>query len=40
MRAFASGARHNDINEQMRHVARQLTSAEIDSLAKYYAAMP
>jgi cytochrome c553 len=40
MREFASGARHNDINEQMRHLARQLTSAEIDSLAKYYAAMP
>jgi cytochrome c553 len=40
MRAFASSARHNDINEQMRNVARQLTSAEIDSLAKYYAAMP
>ncbi|QQC62600.1 c-type cytochrome [Paraburkholderia ginsengisoli] len=39
MRAFASGARHNDINEQMRNVARQLTPAEIDSLAKYYAAM-
>lgn len=40
MRAFASGTRHNDINEQMRNVARQLTSEEIDSLAKYYAAMP
>jgi cytochrome c553 len=39
MHAFASGARHNDINEQMRNVARQLTPAEIDSLAKYYAAM-
>jgi cytochrome c553 len=39
MRAFASGARRNDINEQMRNVARQLTSAEIDSLAKYYATM-
>ncbi len=39
MRAFASGARHNDINEQMRHLAGQMTSAEIDSVAKYYAAM-
>ncbi|WNC89396.1 c-type cytochrome [Paraburkholderia sp. FT54] len=39
MRAFASGARHNDINEQMRNVARQMTPAEIDSVAKYYAAM-
>jgi cytochrome c553 len=40
MHAFANGARHNDINEQMRNVARQLTPAEIDGLAKYYAAMP
>ncbi|PRY05497.1 c-type cytochrome [Paraburkholderia sp. BL25I1N1] len=39
MRAFASGARRNDINEQMRNVARQMTPAEIDSVAKYYAAM-
>jgi cytochrome c553 len=39
MRAFASGARHNDINEQMRNVARQMTPAEIDSVAKYYASM-
>ena len=39
MRAFASGVRRNDINEQMRNVTRQMTSAEIDSLAKYYAAM-
>ena len=40
MHAFATGARHNDINEQMRNVARQLTPEEIDGLAKYYAAMP
>ncbi|WP_434108417.1 c-type cytochrome [Paraburkholderia caffeinilytica] len=39
MRAFASGARHNDINEQMRNVARQMTAGEIDAVAKYYAAM-
>jgi cytochrome c553 len=39
LRAFTSGERHNDINEQMRNVARQLTPEEIDSLAKYYAAM-
>ncbi|OLL33332.1 cytochrome c4 [Burkholderia sp. SRS-W-2-2016] len=39
LRAFASGARHNDINEQMRNVARQMTEEEIDSVAKYYAAM-
>ncbi|SMG31639.1 c-type cytochrome [Paraburkholderia susongensis] len=40
MHAFAAGERHNDINEQMRNVARQMTPEEIDSLAKYYAAMP
>ncbi|MFM0466961.1 c-type cytochrome [Paraburkholderia strydomiana] len=39
VRAFASGARRNDINEQMRNVTRQITSAEIDSVAKYYAGM-
>lgn len=39
MRAFASGVRHNDINEQMRNVARQMTSQEIEAVAKYYAAM-
>ncbi|ABE28920.1 cytochrome c family protein [Paraburkholderia xenovorans LB400] len=39
LRAFASGARRNDINEQMRNVARRMTPAEIDSLARYYAAM-
>ena len=38
MRAFASGARRNDINEQMRNVARQITPVEIDRLSKYYAA--
>lgn len=37
MRAFATGARHNDINEQMRNVARQLTPEEITALANYYA---
>ncbi|RFU47045.1 c-type cytochrome [Paraburkholderia sp. DHOC27] len=40
MRAFENGTRHNDINEQMRNVARQLTPEEIDGLAKYYAAQP
>jgi cytochrome c553 len=39
LHAFASGARHNDINEQMRNVARQMTAEEIDAVAKYYAAM-
>ncbi|MFM0646289.1 c-type cytochrome [Paraburkholderia bryophila] len=40
LHGFAAGARHNDINEQMRNVARQMTPAEIDSMAKYYATMP
>ncbi|HEX7911316.1 MAG TPA: c-type cytochrome [Paraburkholderia sp.] len=39
LQSFASGARHNDINEQMRNAARQMTTAEIESVAKYYAAM-
>ncbi len=37
LQAFKSGARHNDISEQMRSVARQLTSEEIAMLAAYYA---
>jgi len=35
--AFASGARHNDIGEQMRNVARGLTHEEIGVAAEYYA---
>jgi cytochrome c553 len=35
--AFASGARHNDISEQMRNVARQMTPEEMDAAAQYYA---
>jgi cytochrome c553 len=37
MQAFKSGNRHNDISEQMRSVARQLTGEEIATLAAYYA---
>jgi cytochrome c553 len=37
LQAFKSGRRHNDISEQMRSVARQLTDAEIAMLAAYYA---
>jgi len=40
LRLFASGQRHNDINEQMRNVARNMTPDEIDGAAKYYAAQP
>ena len=37
LRAFASGDRHNDIGQQMRNVARQMTSDEISEAAHYYA---
>jgi cytochrome c553 len=36
MQALQSGDRRNDISEQMRSVARQLTEAEIAALAAYY----
>jgi len=38
--AFASGARRNDINEQMREVARALTESERDALAGWYGGKP
>ncbi|HTJ94353.1 MAG TPA: c-type cytochrome [Pararobbsia sp.] len=38
LQAFASGARHNDISEQMRNVARNMTPDEIDAAANYYSA--
>lgn len=34
---FASGARHNDIDQQMRNVARGMTQQEIDSTSQYFA---
>jgi cytochrome c553 len=34
--AFAAGARHNDINQQMREVARALSASERDALAEWY----
>jgi cytochrome c553 len=37
LRAFKSGRRANDINEQMRNATHGLTDEEIDVLAKYYA---
>ena len=37
---FASGARHNDIDEQMRNVARAMTPQEIDAASRYYAEHP
>lgn len=40
LRALAAGTRKNDINQQMRSVARQLTDAEISQLSVYYSTMP
>jgi cytochrome c553 len=40
LEAFTSGARRNDISEQMRNIARQMTAAEIDEAAHYYASRP
>jgi cytochrome c553 len=34
--AFATGARHNDINQQMREISRALSPTERDSLAEWY----
>jgi len=36
--AFAQGLRQNDINEQMRTIARQLTPSEMHALAAFYGA--
>jgi cytochrome c553 len=40
LQAFATGARRNDISEQMRNIARQMTAAEIEEAARYYASQP
>jgi cytochrome c553 len=40
LQAFATGARRNDISEQMRNIARKMTAAEIDEAARYYASRP
>jgi cytochrome c553 len=40
LEAFASGARHNDIDEAMRNVARAMTPQEIDAASRYYAEHP
>ncbi len=37
---FAKGERRNDISQQMRNVARQMTPTEIDEAAHYYASQP
>lgn len=38
MQAFAQGTRANDINAQMRTVAKAMTPQEISDLATWYAA--
>jgi cytochrome c553 len=40
LEAFASDTRRNDISEQMRNIARRMTSKEIDDSATYYATRP
>ena len=40
LEAFASAERRNDISEQMRNIARQMTPAEINEAAEYYASQP
>jgi cytochrome c553 len=40
LQAFASGARRNDIGEQMRNVARAMTAEEIDAASRFYADRP
>jgi cytochrome c553 len=40
LQAFAAGTRHNDIGQQMRNIARQLTSEEMTEAAHYYASQP
>jgi cytochrome c553 len=40
LQAFASVARRNDIQQQMRNIARQMTADEIDQVASYYAGQP
>jgi cytochrome c553 len=40
LQAFASSARRNDISQQMRNIARQMSAEEIDQVARYYEAQP
>jgi cytochrome c553 len=40
LQAFATGARHNDISEQMRNIARNMTKDEIEAAAEYYSRQP
>jgi cytochrome c553 len=40
LHAFAYGTRRNDISQQMRNIARQMTAEEIEQVAHYYEAQP
>jgi cytochrome c553 len=40
LRSFASGGRRNDIDGQMRNIARAMTQAEIDTVSRFYATTP
>ena len=40
LQAFVAGTRRNDISQQMRNIARQMTAEEIDQVARYYEAQP
>jgi cytochrome c553 len=40
LKAFATGARRNDIGEQMRNIARRMTPEEIDAASRFYADRP
>jgi cytochrome c553 len=40
LQAFATGARRNDISQQMRNIARAMTPQEIEQAAAYYASQP
>ncbi|HEX6843168.1 MAG TPA: c-type cytochrome [Stellaceae bacterium] len=40
LHAFAASARRNDIDAQMRNVARNMTPAEIAAAARYFASQP
>jgi cytochrome c553 len=40
LQAFSTGARHNDIDEQMRNIARRMTTREIEAATEFYAGQP
>jgi cytochrome c553 len=40
LQAFADGTRPNDISQQMRNIARRMTTAEIEAAARYFSGAP